>query len=81
MSLVSSRMVEWIEMSRDWMQHAFGAEIERPENTALLEKIQTATRAGSGYWLMLVLNTKREINLEKECQNVTALIKALLSHT
>lgn len=81
LSLVSSRLVERIEdMNREWIQQVFGGPPVTPEKAALLEKMQTATRAGNGYWLMLVLNTKREIDIEKESRNVTALIKALLSH-
>ena len=38
----------------------------------------TAARAGNGYWLMLVLNSKREINIERETKNYSALIRALL---
>jgi len=81
MALVSSRLVETVEdKSRDWILKAFGPAMNQPENAVLLEKLLTATRVGNGYWLMLVLNTKREIDIEKESRNVAALIKALLWH-
>ncbi|HET8705053.1 MAG TPA: helix-turn-helix domain-containing protein [Pseudomonadales bacterium] len=79
MSLVSSRLVEWLEdKSLEWIHLAFGPQVSEPHNAALLEKMLTATRVGNGYWLMLVLNTKREINIQTESQNVAALVKALL---
>lgn len=80
MGLVSSRLVEQVEeKSRGWIKRAFGPNIARPENAALMEKMLTATRAGNGYWLMLMLNTRRDINIDQETENVAALIKALLS--
>lgn len=80
MGLVSSRLVEQVEeKSRGWIKRAFGPNIERPENAALMEKMLTATRAGNGYWLMLMLNTRRDIDIDQETENVAALINALLS--
>ena len=80
MSLVSSLLIEQVEeKSRGWIRRAFGSQMECPENAALLEKMLTATRAGNGYWLMLILNTQRKIDIDQETENVSALIKALLS--
>jgi len=81
MALVSSRMVEQLESkSRDWIVRSFGPQMEHPRNRELLERMLTATRAGNGYWLMLMLNTQREIDVEVEARKVTSLIKALLAN-
>jgi AcrR family transcriptional regulator len=80
MGLVSSRMVEQLESkSRDWIIRAFGPQMDEPRNTELLERMLTATRAGNGYWLMLMLNTRRPIDVDVEARKVTSLIKALLN--
>lgn len=80
MGLVSSRMVEQLESkSRDWIIRAFGEQMGEPRNYELLERMMTATRAGNGYWLMLMLNTQREIDVDVEARKVTSLIKALMN--
>lgn len=81
MSLVSSRLVEWVEeKTLEWIHSAFGPQIQQPQNAALLEKMLTASRVGNGYWLMLVLNAKRNIVIEEESRYVAACIKAVLFH-
>lgn len=79
MSLISSHLVELMEeKSAQWIADALGPAIGQLNNPRLQENMLTAARAGNGYWLMLVLNNKREIDLEKETQHYAALIKALL---
>jgi AcrR family transcriptional regulator len=79
MSLISSYLVELVEeKSLHWIRQAFGPQIELPHNAQLLENMMTAARAGNGYWLMLMLNTKRKIDIQNESRTVAALIKALL---
>ncbi|HVK98241.1 MAG TPA: TetR/AcrR family transcriptional regulator [Dongiaceae bacterium] len=79
MSLISSRLVELMEdRSTQWIEQALGPTIRRSDNPRLLDNMATAARAGNGYWLMLVLNNKREIDIEQETKNFSALIKALL---
>lgn len=79
MALVTTHLVEQVEeKSLDWIRRAFGPQMDQPKNAALLERMLTATRAGNGYWLMLMLNTRRKIDIENESRNVAALIKALL---
>lgn len=79
MSLISSRLVELMEdKSAQWIEQALGPEMSKYDNPSLLENMVTAARAGNGYWLMLVLNSKREIDIERETKNYSALIKALL---
>lgn len=79
MALVSSQLVGLIEQkNREWIERTYGPDMSQPHNQRLLENMLTAARAGSGYWLMLVLNTRRKIDIENEVRNVTALIKALL---
>ena len=81
MALVSSRMVEHLEeKTREWIIQSFGERMELPRNNEPLEKLLTAARATNGYWIMLMLNTRREINVEQESRKVSSLIKALLSH-
>ena len=53
--------------------------MEHPQQREALEKLLTAARATNGYWLMLMLNTRREINVQQETRRVSLLIKALLS--
>lgn len=80
MALVSSRMVEHLEeKTREWIIQAFGQQMELPRNNEPLEKLLTAARATNGYWIMLMLNTRREIDIEQESRRVGSLIKALLS--
>ena len=80
MALVSSRMVEHLEeKTREWIVQSFGQQMELPRNNEPLEKLLTAARATNGYWIMLMLNTQREINIEQESRRVSSLIKALLS--
>lgn len=79
MSLISSQLVEIMEeKSVQWIEQALGPEMSKYDNPRLLQNMVTAARAGNGYWLMLVLNSKREINFEQETKNYAALIKALL---
>ncbi|MVF14881.1 TetR/AcrR family transcriptional regulator [Ketobacter sp. MCCC 1A13808] len=79
MGLVSSRMVEQLESkSRGWIVSAFGQQMEDPRNSEMLERMLTATRAVNGYWLMLMLNTRREVDIEVEVSKVASLIKALV---
>ncbi len=79
MSLISSRLVELMEeRSAEWIRQALGAEMSQYDNPRLLDNMVTAARAGNGYWLMLVLNSKREIDIEQETKNYSALIRALL---
>ena len=79
MSLISSRLVELMEdNSAQWIADALGPAFAGDDNPRLQENMLTAARAGNGYWLMLVLNTKRHIDIERETQNYAALIKALL---
>lgn len=79
LSLVSSRMVQHLERkSHSLILQTFGQQLASRRDDALIEKLMTAARAGNGYWLMLMLNTRHEIELERETRNVTALIKALL---
>lgn len=79
MSLISTRLVEVMEeRSALWIEQAFGPAMQRLDNPRLRENMVTAARAGNGYWLMLVLNSKRVIDIEQETRNYSALIKALL---
>lgn len=79
MSLISSRLVELMEeKSAQWIADALGPAMGSLNNPRVRENMLTAARAGNGYWLMLVLNNKREIDIERETQNYSALIKALL---
>lgn len=79
MSLISSRLVMLMEdKTMAWIRKAYGERIEQTENARLLANMLTAARAGNGYWLMLVLNSKREIDIAAETRNITALMKALL---
>lgn len=79
MSLISSRLVMLMEeKAMTWIRKAYGERIEQAENARLLANMLTAARAGNGYWLMLVLNTKREIDIAAETRNIAALMKALL---
>lgn len=79
MSLISSRLVEIMEeRSALWIAQALGPEMSRYNNPRLLDNMVTAARAGNGYWLMLVLNNKRDIDIAQETKNYAALIKALL---
>jgi AcrR family transcriptional regulator len=79
MSLISTRLVELMEeKSVQWIEQALGPELSRHENPRQLENMVTAARAGNGYWLMLVLNSKRDIDIEQETKNYSALVKALL---
>lgn len=79
MSLISSHLVELMEdRSAQWIEQALGPAMRHYDNPRLLENVVTAARAGNGYWLMLVLNNKREIDIEQETKNYSALIKALL---
>lgn len=79
MALISSRLVELMEeKSAQWIADALGPAMDSLNNPRLQENMLTAARAGNGYWLMLVLNNKRDIDIEKEAQNYSALIKALL---
>ena len=79
MSLISSRLVELMEeKSAQWIADALGPAMGALNNPRLQENMLTAARAGNGYWLMLVLNNKRDIDIERETQNYSALIKALL---
>ncbi|HBO94537.1 MAG: hypothetical protein CMK83_17810 [Pseudomonadales bacterium] len=81
MSLVTSRMVEHLEdKSRRLIQQAFARQLQASPDDALFEQLLTATRAGNGYWLMLMLNTRHDIHLERETRNVTSLIRALLAN-
>ncbi len=79
MSLISSTLVEIMEeKSFQWINEALGPEINDGQNPNIINNMLTAARAGNGYWLMLVLNTKRKIDIEAETKNFVALIKALL---
>ena len=79
MSLISSRLVELMEeKSAQWIADALAPAMGALNNPRLQENMLTAARAGNGYWLMLVLNNKRDIDIERETQNYSALIKALL---
>ena len=73
-------MVEHLEeKTREWIIQAFGQQMELPRNNEPLEKLLTAARATNGYWIMLMLNTRREIDIEQESRRIGSLIKALLS--
>lgn len=79
MSLISTRLVEMMEArSAQWIEEALGPVLRGNDNPKMRENWVTAARAGNGYWLMLVLNSKADINIEKETRNYSALIKALL---
>ncbi len=79
LSLISSRLVEMMEASTmNWIRNAYGERIEQEHNVHLMANMLTAARAGNGYWLMLVLNTKREIDIPGETRHITNLMKALL---
>lgn len=79
LSLISSRLVERMEeRSAEWIRQALGAEMHQYDNPRLWDNLLTAARAGNGYWLMLVLNGKHEIDIEQETRNYAALIRVLL---
>lgn len=79
MSLISSQLVIVMEeKSMEWIRKAYGDHLEQIQHSRLLDNMLTAARAGNGYWLMLVLNTKREIDIPAETRNIAALMKALL---
>lgn len=79
MSLISSRLVELMEEnSAQWIEQALGPQLRGSDNPRLKENLLTAARAGNGYWLMLVLNTRRDIDIEQETRHFAALLQALL---
>lgn len=79
MSLISTHLVEMMEArSAQWIEEALGPVLRRYDDPDMRENWATAARAGNGYWLMLVLNSKATIDIERETRNYSALIKALL---
>ena len=80
MALVSTRMGEHLEeKTREWIIQTMGQQMELPQNREPLETLLTAARATNGYWLMLMLNTRQDINIQQETRRVISLIKSLLN--
>lgn len=79
MPMITSRLIELMEArALTWLRETFGFDVSAKELTPMEQSLLTTVRAGNGYWLQIVMNPRREINIENESRNFSALVKALM---
>lgn len=77
--LSTARVVELMEScTLRWLKEVYGVTIDPDADSRKSQRLLTTIRAGNGYWLQLILNTERAIDVEQESKNYSALVNALL---
>lgn len=79
MPMLTSKLIELMEQHvLIWLEKAFQLSVN-PENMNEFEhSLLTTVRAGNGYWLQIVLNSQKEIDIDAETRSLSTLVKALL---
>ena len=79
MPMLTSKLIELMETrTLLWLDQSFQITVN-PDNMNEMERsLLTTIRAGNGYWLQIVLNSQKEIDIDAETKNLSNLVKALL---